>query len=437
MRVRRYRAKNSDISFEVFSIIWFFSLVLLAIILAIKIGLIIGAILLVVVVIGIACMIVKSIAQAINAKYEKKIEIKRKKNFLHSGPPIMRKRKIVLTADVYPETRRIMQQFEEFVEHEDILLEKQAYRDWLVEKYVIQKQLAVEIESQQDLSQKIIQAGKEIEEMKKSLGKYTLNWYNISWLKNDCEYNRAFVPLQKKLNAKSNNETLNCFLQDIPKAFYSGFQKNEYIFTPLFVLKYDSASMRFEIIEYKNLITWIDIDTELRENNWSTSDEIAVVDWDYERKDGGPDLRYKNNCRQTYVYRGTVYLQFDSCDIEFDFPNKTLAEKFQAEVQHFLRLTQISPYSDDIRKLLNGDTTYFIQKISSKSVDEKEYEEDLSPGMIKEGLMVVHITFGKGKITNVNSRYMTVEFDNYGSKKFKYPDAIQQDYFRLYYDINN
>jgi len=422
MYVRRHRAKEPDLDLTVFTII----LVLGLIIAIIKVGLIIGAAVLV-------CMIpywiYKMMAEAAEEKRKKQEEMEQKKAFLHSNPPAaLKKRNVSQKTDGYPETQRIKQKFEEFVKEEDVLLGKEAYLNWLAKKSAIQKELGIEIESQQELNAKMIETRTEIEVQEEILRGYELDWYKFSWMKKGGKYDTAFGILRSNLSASSKDESLNRFLKNIPKMFYSEFRDFEYIFTPLFILKYYRAPMQFKVIKYSDISVSSYISTIRKEGTWNEYDEIATTHWEYERKDGGPDLRYKDNRSWTYVYKGRVYLEIDFDDIEFNFPNKTRAENYEKQVQDFLNLTRKKPYCDDIEKVLYGN----LQEMSiEEAKTDKESVKLISPDIIKPGLAVIHSVFGKGKISSISRKYMMVSFNICGNKKFKYPNAIQEGFFAL------
>lgn len=421
MHVRRHRAKGSDLDLTVFTIILFLGFIAAII----KVGLVLGAAVLV-------CMspylIYKKITGAAEERRKKQEEMEQKKAFLHSNPPVALKRSVSQKTDGYPETERIRQKFEEFVKEEDVLLGKEAYLNWLAKKSAIQRELGIAIESQQELNARMIETRTEIEVLEEILRGYELDWYKFSWMKKDGKYDTAFGILRSNLRASSNDESLNRFLKNVPKMFYSEFRDFEYIFTPQFVLKYYRIPMQFKVIKYSDISVSSYISTIRKEGAWNEYDEIAATHWEYERKDGGPDLRYKDNRSWTYVYKGSVHLEIDFDDIEFNFPNKTRAENYEKKVQDFLNLTQKKPYCDDIEKVLYRN----LQETSIE--DAKTYEESvkqISPDIIKPGLAVIHSVFGEGKINSISGKYMTVSFNICGNKKFKYPNAIQEGFFAL------
>lgn len=61
------------------------------------------------------------------------------------------------------------------------------------------------------------------------------------------------------------------------------------------------------------------------------------------------------------------------------------------------------------------------QYFDKLSVDEKA---ERKASMVCVGRKVTHWKFGNGKISLLEDKYVTVAFDDWGEKKFQYPDAI-------------
>lgn len=60
----------------------------------------------------------------------------------------------------------------------------------------------------------------------------------------------------------------------------------------------------------------------------------------------------------------------------------------------------------------------YFDKLSKDEKDERK------ANTIYVGRKVTHWKFGKGKISFLEDKYVTVAFEDCGEKKFQYPDAI-------------
>ena len=165
-------------------------------------------------------------------------------------------------------------------------------------------------------------------------------------------------------------------------------------------------------------------------------DDIARMEWEHARKDGGPDLRYTDNGSTTYVYRGRVKI---SCGADSEqavtlrFSNKRDAQKFHTVWNEYVKTIKQKTYSPMVTAVLNHTAKsvddYYKKKERDKADREKrkqkkdEYIDSLAPGMV-----MMHKTLGKGKLIRIENGHMIIDFDG-NIKQFKYPDAIKQGYF--------
>ena len=106
-------------------------------------------------------------------------------------------------------------------------------------------------------------------------------------------------------------------------------------FTPWYLLFFDRDAISLTIVDYKALKVETKIETIVRDQ-YQSDDEVVRRSWQYERKDGGPDRRYRDNPCTTWVYRGKVLLSCNGLCWQLDFSNKTKAEAYAGAVKAFL-----------------------------------------------------------------------------------------------------
>ena len=106
-------------------------------------------------------------------------------------------------------------------------------------------------------------------------------------------------------------------------------------FTPWYLLFFDREAISLTIVDYEALKVETKIETVVRDQ-YQSDDEVVRRSWQYERKDGGPDRRYRDNPCTTWVYRGKVLLSCNGLCWQLDFSNKTKAEAYAGAVKAFL-----------------------------------------------------------------------------------------------------
>lgn len=128
------------------------------------------------------------------------------------------------------------------------------------------------------------------------------------------------------------------------------------IFTPCYILLYRSASEKIELVQYKDVTITTRIGTEILEGSIQPDDEIESVGYYYQRKDGGPDMRYSyaNNPPITFVYRGEASISVNGFIYEQDFPNKSLTNDFEKQFKLYLSLMG-EKYKNAIQLILNQE----------------------------------------------------------------------------------
>lgn len=135
--------------------------------------------------------------------------------------------------------------------------------------------------------------------------------------------------------APTKDPMLTLFFKTLP--VYALVQQGQeaVYFTPWYLLFFDREAMSLTIVDYKALKVETKIETVVRDQ-YQSDDEVVRRSWQYERKDGGPDRRYRDNPCTTWVYRGKVLLSCNGLCWQLDFSNKTKAEAYAGAVKAFL-----------------------------------------------------------------------------------------------------
>ena len=207
--------------------------------------------------------------------------------------------------------------------------------------------------------------------------------------------------------------------------------------TPWYVVLVQSSYQpSLSLLQYGDvkLNMWCDEEEVYYEKS---SDDVSRIVWEHATKDGSPDLRYSNNERSVYVYRGRVSLSFGSSnnDITLKFPNKKWAQDFCAAWEEYADLLNKRGNIGLVKAVLNNSSSslddYYkkkqqeIAKREKKSKKEKNYIDSLKPGMI-----VKHKKLGDGEVISIENGVITVDFAG-ERKRFKYPDAFKKGFFVL------
>ena len=135
--------------------------------------------------------------------------------------------------------------------------------------------------------------------------------------------------------APTKDPMLMLFFKTLP--VYALVQQGQEVvyFTPWYLLFFDRDAISLTIVDYKALKVETKIETVVRDQ-YQSDDEVVRRSWQYERKDGGPDRRYRDNPCTTWVYRGKVLLSCNGLCWQLDFSNKTKAEAYAGAVKAFL-----------------------------------------------------------------------------------------------------
>lgn len=135
--------------------------------------------------------------------------------------------------------------------------------------------------------------------------------------------------------APTKDPMLTLFFKTLPVyALVQQGQEAVYL-TPWYLLFFDRDAISLTIEDYEALKVETKIETVVRDQ-YQADDEVVRRSWQYERKDGGPDRRYRDNPCTTWVYRGKVLLSCNGLCWQLDFSNKTKAEAYAGAVKAFL-----------------------------------------------------------------------------------------------------
>lgn len=135
--------------------------------------------------------------------------------------------------------------------------------------------------------------------------------------------------------APTKDPMLTLFFKTLPVyALVQQGQEAVYL-TPWYLLFFDRDAISLTIEDYEALKVETKIETVVRDQ-YQSGDEVVRRSWQYERKDGGPDRRYRDNPCTTWVYRGKVLLSCNGLCWQLDFSNKTKAEAYAGAVKAFL-----------------------------------------------------------------------------------------------------
>ncbi len=282
------------------------------------------------------------------------------------------------------------------------------------------------------------------------------------------------------------------FFTGIPIYTVRGSHAEKVCFTPWYLLFFDSKNLSFTIEDYESLSFETETSTVKKTGSFNKDDEIAYQVWEHERKDGGPDLRYRENSCTTYLYRGKASFSCKSYQWSIDFPNKSSMEKLGKSLRNFLAAKPLPVLKKESEKqnsepekhtarLLPVQTekkspekpqtcTNFVkaeeklteipevgkEKLSSAKEIMEEVADSrvslptvpvLKPSqriytaqeladeyqkLLSPGVILRHRTLGAGVLTRIEKSkgYMYVRFGS-EEKRFLYPKALQQGYFTM------
>ena len=290
------------------------------------------------------------------------------------------------------------------------------------------------------------------EERRKSTSELDLSKRRLNSLK----YKSLFQPDDRTSGIKESYERIHNALNKAQREDYNfkndvygyfdkscAMESEDYLFvnfyftTPWYIIVVNNKYLpSLSLVKYINTKTdmWCD---EEEVDFASYNDDVARVTWEHARKDGGPDLRYTNNKKTTYVYRGRVKISFDSDsdgdEATLSFSNKKDAQEFCDAWKEYSKLLKRRENSAIVNAVLNNTSKslddYFKKKERNRVRREKrkQKQEDYFDGL-KPRMILTHKTLGKGELLDINDGYMTVELN--GEKKmFKYPDAIKKGFF--------
>ena len=128
------------------------------------------------------------------------------------------------------------------------------------------------------------------------------------------------------------------------------------IFLPTFILLYDIREERIKVIKYNDIKISKEIFTAfIKEEEKKITDEVKEYTYLHTTKDGFIDLRYKDNPKYYYVYRGAVIISIFDKRVKLSFDNKSLTEQYFETFSEYMALLK-KKYTAKINKTLKeGD----------------------------------------------------------------------------------
>ncbi len=363
-----------------------------------------------------------------------------------------------LVTNASPEEIRLYKALSEFLAAYDVYSYEKEKLSWMYERFEAQTQLKM----QTDFSEESFQKQKKLVTQKEA----NCRLKAFSFPKDLCPQ-RPLHLFQKLGETLPSPKTplLSLFFAGAP--VYAILQKGKetaYL-TPSYLLFFDENSFSFSIEKYEQLSFETEIIREKKTGPFKDSDEIAFTTWEHERKDGGPDLRYRENHSTTYLYRGKMILSCKENRWVLEFPNKTTVEHFAQSLKEFLEAkpevvrstkkekTSVLPKTITADSRQDNENTPEAEvpqienlearipspsqkNLDSKTVFQKAYTaqelEEKYRYFLSPGTTLYHRTFGPGVLTRIEKSkgYFYVQFGS-EEKRFLYPNAIQQGYFTI------
>lgn len=245
-----------------------------------------------------------------------------------------------------------------------------------------------------------------------------------------------FHSLTEPMKSISDDPFLGPFFKKIPVFCTQDGQTPQLFFTPWYALGYDADTNRFSLEHYTAVTVRSEITTVPLDGRLGPKDEIAETHWRYEKKDGGQDLRYKDNPMYIDIYKGEVIFSGAQAESRVAFPNKRQTEEYLSHAKAFLALAadgaaKLPTASVEKPSVESAQRTVAPQakkRQKAAAVPETPQNEPQLFPELQPGAVLHHKTFGVGILTSITETMMSVRFGGY-EKKFLYPQAIQEGYF--------
>ena len=406
----------------------------------------------VVIVLGIIYGIYDSVRQSKEEKNRKEQEKERDIAWLGLPEPSYKGMQKPTYSSSPKELERVGSDYCKYLETLDNINQVKKHIEWINETDRINKKY--ELNGEIDCISELDKAEKELhsEEKKKEALKYRSTFvfnHHVEEIKNS--YNRFINALNAAQNKLEHEDSyiLGYFEKKNTISTSTMWGNDYYICTPWYVFALERKTFTtLNIIKYEDysINHWFD---EEEVSYASYFDDIARVKYEHEKKNGGPDLRYANNKKTTYVYRGRVGLSSQGKTIgEYDiilyFSNKEKTNEFINAWKAYVVCLKKRDNSAIVKAVLDNKYSsleeYLIakekkrkttnsQKIERKRI--KQPKESKTPAdILKPGKTIIHKTFGPGSIVKIESGYLIVKYED-KERKFKYPEAIQRGYFVL------
>ena len=249
----------------------------------------------------------------------------------------------------------VNQQFREYIQKNNAVIEAKAHLDYLTEKETALKALD-RTEEAELLRPQINQARTALSQAQSQ--RKVLESKTNHILHRDSEIKNAFSAFAGRL-ACAKIDVIGDFLQS---PMFKSVPLNggtALIFTPGYVMHYNPRGNLIKLYPYSNVSISTYISSEIVNGAKQPSDEIEHIGYRYETKDGRRDMRYsyENNPSYTFVYRGSATIRCGQFTYEQKFSNKSLTVAFEKSLKDYLAL-MTGKYREAAECVLSNDTDF-------------------------------------------------------------------------------
>lgn len=335
----------------------------------------IGVVLIIAAVIGCIALVVSAVSSA--TKKREAEEAERQRNLSIVNAPEVKPTLISIPCSgtfSNKEERSINQQFREYIQMNNTVIEVKAHLDYLTKKEAAlialgQTEEAVRLQSQ------ISQARTELTSVQAQRKVLESKANHIIY--RDPEIKSAFSAFAGKL-ASSKIDMIGDFLQSPMLKSVPLDSGSALIFTPGYVMHYMARNNFIKLYQYIDVSVSTYISTEIVSGSRQPSDEIEHIGYRYETKDGRRDMRYsyENNPSYTFVYRGSATIRCGQSTYEQKFSNKSLTNAFEKSLKDYIAL-MTGKYEGISDQVLSNDAEFLNADSVSVFMLRKDRAEKL------------------------------------------------------------
>ena len=335
----------------------------------------IGIVLIVVLIVGAIIAIVAAANSAAKKRAAVEAERQRNLNIVNAS-----EKKPTLISVPYgssfsnKEESVVNQQFREYIQKNNSVIEAKAHLDYLTEKETAlialgRTEEAEQLRPQINQSRTTLSQAQSQRKVLESKANYIFH--------RDPEIKNAFSSFAGKL-ACAKIDVIGDFLQSPMFKSVSLGGGAALIFTPAYVMHYTPRGSFVKLYPYGSVSISTYISTEIVNGAKQPSDEIEHIGYLYETKDGRRDMRYsyENNPSYTFVYRGSATIRCGQFSYEQKFSNKSLTTAFEKSVKDYLSLMN-GKYRQAAECVLSNDTEFMESESVSVFMMRKANAEKL------------------------------------------------------------